>query len=89
MGHERAVHRHSAADFRGLDAAKDGAHDGQRLLAVDFRLPVVLQGVHKLVDNAGAGAGLKAVSGGCIAHIPHHNGGTGIAVDEHDALSAV
>ena len=80
MGHERAVHRHGTADLRGLDAGKNGAHDGQRLLAADLRLAVVLQGVHELVDDAGAGGRLEAVGGGGVAHVPHHDGGAGVAV---------
>ena len=53
MGHKIGVHRHRPCYVGGPDAAEDGPHGGQSLLAGYLRLPVVDQRVHKLVDDAG------------------------------------
>ena len=63
MVDEAAVDADGAANLGGLDAAEDGPHGGQGLLAGDLRLPVMLQGVHKLVDDAGIGLRRNIVMG--------------------------
>ena len=86
MVHIAVVDGDGAADLGGFDAAEDGPHGGQSLLAGDLRLPVMLQGVHKLVDDAGIGLRRDVVGGTGAVQVPDLDGGcllyTSDAADE-------